>query len=184
LHFSSDTCEDPDVPRKTSCLQQCPIARSLERAGDWWTILILRECFYGLTRFDEIKASLGVAPNLLTQRLASLVEDGLLERRRYSEKPARDEYILTRRGRDFHPVLLALLAWGNRHFAPEGPSVQLVDVESGLPVEPVLVDKATGARITGPRFALVAGAAADGEMRQRLSERGSVPFRGAASKRA
>ena len=172
------------MPRKTRCLQQCPIARSLERAGDWWTILILRECFYGLTRFDEIKASLGVAPNLLTQRLAALVEDGLLERRRYSEKPARDEYLLTRRGRDFHPVLLALLAWGNRHFAPEGPSVQLVDIESGLPVEAVLVDKATGARIAGPRFALVAGAAADEEMRHRLSERGSVPFRSAATKRA
>src|SRR5580658_8531531 len=89
---------------------QCPIARGLERVGEWWSILILRDAFRGMTRFDEFRVSLGVAPNILTRRLTGLVEAGLLERRRYSEHPPRDEYVLTERGRDFRPVLLAMLA--------------------------------------------------------------------------
>ncbi len=86
-------------------------------------MLILRDAFAGMTRFDEFQKSLGIAPNMLTRRLAALVEAGMLERRRYSEHPPRDEYLLTERGRDFRRVLLALLAFGNRHFAPEGASV-------------------------------------------------------------
>src|SRR3954453_7697756 len=116
----------------------CPIARSLERGGEWWSILILRDAFAGLTRFEEFQDSLGIAPNMLTRRLTPLVEDGLLERRRYSERPPRHEYVLTERGRDFRPVLLAMMAWGNRHFAPEGASVQVVDARTGAPADPVL----------------------------------------------
>src|SRR5215212_8015529 len=101
----------------------CPIARSLERVGEWWSILILRDAFSGMTRFEEFRESLGIAPNMLTRRLAALVEAGLLERRPYSERPPRHEYRLTERGRDFRPVLLAMLAFGNRHFTPEpGPA--------------------------------------------------------------
>src|SRR5580693_395141 len=98
---------------------KCPIARSLDRVGEWWSILILRDAFYGYTRFDEFQKSLGVAPGILTRRLNALVEAGLLERRRYSEHPPREEYVLTKRGRDFRPVMLAMLQWGNTHFAPE-----------------------------------------------------------------
>src|SRR5438874_4858393 len=107
----------------------CPIARSLERVGEWWSILIMRDALHGMTRFDEFQKSLGIAPNMLTRRLDALVEAGLLERRRYSERPPRDEYVPTARGRDFRPVLIALMAWGNRHFAPEGASVQLIDTK-------------------------------------------------------
>src|SRR5262249_29307871 len=82
--------------------------------------------------------------------LNALVDAGLLSRRRYSEKPPRDEYLLTARGRDFRPVLLALLAWGNRHFAPEGASVLLVDAKTGGAVDPMLVDPATGRPINTP----------------------------------
>jgi len=110
---------------------QCPIARSLERVGEWWSILILRDAFHGLSRFDEFQENLGIAPNMLARRLKSLVEAGLLERRRYSERPPRDEYVLTEAGRDFRPVLWALLAWGNKHFAPEGPSVVIADSRTG-----------------------------------------------------
>src|ERR1700723_3944608 len=92
----------------------CPIARSLERVGEWGSILILRDAFAGMTRFDEFQKSLGIAPNMLTRRLTALVEAGLLERHRYSEHPPRDEYRLTARGHDFRPVLLAMLAWGTR----------------------------------------------------------------------
>ena len=154
----------------------CPIARSLERVGEWWSILILRDAFYGLTRFDEFQKSLGVASNMLTRRLNALVEAGLLERRRYSEHPPRDEYVLTERGRDFQPVLLALLAWGNRHFAVEGASVQLVNMRTGANVEPIVVDRYSGAQIAGPDFAVVPGPAADEGVRRRLAERGRRPF--------
>ncbi len=164
------------MQRKSFGNMQCPIARSLERVGEWWSILILRDAFYGLTRFDEFQKSLGVAPNMLTRRLGALVEAGLLERRRYSEHPPRDEYVLTQRGRDFRPVLLALLAWGNKHFAPEGVSVQLTHAETGAPVEPMLADRATGERIAGPSFVLAPGPAADKRTRQRLEERGGLPF--------
>src|SRR5689334_9972527 len=113
--------------RKSFGHMQCPVARSLERVGEWWSILILRDAFHGLTRFDEFQKSLGIATNMLARRLQCLVEGGLLERRQYQESPPRHEYVLTDRGRGFGEVLLALLAWGNRHLAPEGPSVVVVD---------------------------------------------------------
>jgi DNA-binding HxlR family transcriptional regulator len=147
------------MQRKTFGQMQCPIARGLERVGEWWNILILRDAFYGLARFDEFQTSLGIATNTLTRRLTTLVDEGLLERRLYSEKPPRYEYVLTPRGRDFRPVLLALLAWGNEHFAPEGPSVELVDAETGAPFRPILVDETTGRPVAKARVVL--GPAAD-----------------------
>ena len=149
----------------------CPIARSLERVGEWWSILILRDAFAGRTRFEEFQDSLGIAPNMLTRRLSALVEDGLLERRRYSDRPPRHEYVLTERGRDFRPVLLAMMAWGNRHFAPEGASVQLVDARTGVPADPVLVDRATGRPVIGPDFVVAPGPAAGEATRRRLAGR-------------
>ena len=138
---------------------QCPIARSLERVGEWWSILILRDALHGLTRFDEFQKSLGIAPNMLTRRLNALVESGLLERRRYSEHPPRNEYLLNERGRDFRPVVLSLLAWGNRHFAPEGASVMLVNRQTGAAVDPILADPATGRPVDEPDYVLVPGPA-------------------------
>jgi DNA-binding HxlR family transcriptional regulator len=140
---------------------QCPIARSLDRVGEWWSILILRDAFHGLTRFDQFQKRLGIAPNMLTRRLATLVDSGLLERRLYSERPPRHEYVLTERGRDFRPVLWALLAWGNKHFSPEGTSVQVVDTTTGEPADPVLVDRYTGRLLSEPQFTVAAGPAAN-----------------------
>jgi len=145
----------------------CPIARSLERVGEWWSMLIMRDALHGMRRFDEFQKSLGIAPNMLTRRLNALVEAGLLERRRYSEHPPRDEYVPTARGRDFRPVLLSLLAWGNRHFAPEGPSVVLIDRKTGRPVDPILADPVTGRPIAESDYALTAGPAAGPRTLQR-----------------
>ncbi|HZU89101.1 MAG TPA: helix-turn-helix domain-containing protein [Stellaceae bacterium] len=153
--------------RKSFGNMQCPIARSLERVGEWWSILILRDAFHGLTRFDQFQESLGIAPNMLTRRLNSLVQAGLLERRRYSERPPRDEYVLTAAGRDFRPVLWALLAWGNKHFAPEGKSVVIVDSRTGAEAEPMLVDRNSGRPLVAPDFRSAAGPAADARTRQR-----------------
>src|SRR5690242_19819318 len=86
----------------------CRIARSLERVGEWWSILIMRDALNGLTRFDEFQRNLGIAPNMLTRRLKALVSAGLLQRRKYSEKPVRHEYVVTKRGLDFRPVLWTL----------------------------------------------------------------------------
>lgn len=147
----------------------CPIARSLERVGEWWSILILRDALRGSTRFDEFQKSLGIAPNMLTRRLTALVDAGLLERHRYNEHPPRDEYLLTERGRDFEPVLIVLLEWGNQHFTPEGKSVLLVDAETGEIAEPVVVDKRTGRLISFPEFEYVPGPAAGERTRERLT---------------
>src|SRR5215831_16116436 len=127
------------MQRKSFGRMPCPIARSLERVGEWWSMLIMRDALHGFTRFDQFQNSLGIAPNMLSRRLEALVEAGLLERRRYSEHPPRDEYVPTARGRDFRPVLIALMAWGNEHFAPEGRSVQLINSATGAAVEPILV---------------------------------------------
>src|SRR6267154_5801925 len=155
------------VRHKSFGNMQCPIARSLERVGEWWSILILRDAFHGLRRFDEFQKSLDIAPNTLTRRLNALVGSGLLERRRYSERPPRDAYLLTERGRDFRPVVLSLLAWGNRHFAPEGASVMLVNRRTGAAVDPILADPATGRPIDEPDYVLVPGPAASGRILQK-----------------
>jgi len=153
----------------------CPIARSLERVGEWWSILILRDALHGMTRFDQFQKSLGIAPNMLTRRLNALVDAGLLERRRYSERPPRDEYVATARGRDFRPVLVALLAWGNKHFAPEGPSVLLVDTETGAAIDPILVDRASGRPIKEPEYAFAPGPAARKGVRRRYASGDHAP---------
>jgi DNA-binding HxlR family transcriptional regulator len=153
--------------RKSFGKMQCPIARSLERVGEWWSILILRDALHGLRRFDEFQNSLDIAPNMLTRRLNALVESELLERHRYSERPPRDEYLLTERGRDFRPVVLSLLAWGNRHFAPEGVSVMLVNRNTGAAVDPILADPATGRPVDEPDYVLVPGPAASGRVLQK-----------------
>ncbi len=157
--------------RKSFGNLQCPIARSLERVGEWWSILILRDAFQGSTRFEQFQKNLDIAPNMLTRRLNALVESGLLERRRYSERPPRDEYVLTKRGRDFRPVLWALLAWGNKHFAPEGPSVVIVDAETGALADPVLVDRNSGRVLATPAFRSAPGPAADEVTRGRYKPR-------------
>jgi DNA-binding HxlR family transcriptional regulator len=110
----------------------CSIARPLSFLGERWALLVLRDVFLGSRRFDEIQASLGVASNVLSQRLATLTEEGILERHAYSEHPERFEYRLTEKGRDLQPVLLALLRWGDRYTAgPEGPPLEQVHSECG-----------------------------------------------------
>src|SRR5215472_3209775 len=157
--------------RKSFGNMQCPIARSLERVGEWWSILILRDAFHGLKRFDEFQDSLGIAPNMLARRLKALVAAGLLERRAYSVRPPRYDYVPTARGRDFRAVLIALFAFGNRHFAPEGKSVTIVDAQTGAEVEPIVVDRSTGRPIREPEFAWVSGPAAGERTRQRYGRR-------------
>jgi DNA-binding HxlR family transcriptional regulator len=158
------------MERKSYEDMPCPVARSLEHVGEWWSILILRDAFYGLKRFDEFQKSLGIAPNMLTRRLKSLVDAGLLEKRSYSEHAKRYEYLLTARGKDFHPVLVALVEWGNKHFSPEGPIIQMADVETGKITTPRMFDKKTGKEMKYGNFKIVPGPAATLGVRKMIQE--------------
>jgi DNA-binding HxlR family transcriptional regulator len=102
--------------RKSFAEDRCPVARTLDRVGDPWSMLILRDAGFGATRFDQFEETLGIAPNMLARRLETLVEAGMLERRLYSERPPRHEYVLTDRGRAFQPVLSALKTFGEQHY--------------------------------------------------------------------
>ena len=121
----------------------CPISRGLALVGDAWSALILRDAGRGMTQFDQFRASLGIAPNILSRRLKALTEGGVLEKRRYSERPPRDEYILTEAGRDFLPILAAMGEWG-RHHNGGGAISQLTNLATGERVEAVVVDRRTG----------------------------------------
>ena len=162
------------MERKSFADMVCPIARSLDRVGEWWSMLIMRDALAGLRRFDEFQKKLGIAPNMLTRRLNALVEAGLLERHLYNARPPRYEYVPTERGRDFRPVLFALLAFGNKHFAPEGVSVDLCDTDTGKPVDLALVDRNTGRVYTGSEFKMGAGPAASDGLRKRFARRDAV----------
>jgi DNA-binding HxlR family transcriptional regulator len=106
--------------------QVCSVARTLEAIGDRWTMLVIREAFFGTRRFDDYQRKLGVARNVLADRLARLVDEGILTRRRYQERPERFEYSLTKKGIDLWPVLVSLTKWGDRHAAPNGPPILIL----------------------------------------------------------
>lgn len=118
----------------------CTIARTADLLGDGWTLLVLREVYYGETRFDAFIASLGIARNTLTDRLRKLVDAGLLERREYQTDPVRHEYVLTESGRDFFPVMAAMKTWGDRwmHHGKELP-VTLIHEPCGHELEAAVV---------------------------------------------
>jgi DNA-binding HxlR family transcriptional regulator len=117
----------------------CSIARTLQVIGDRWTLLILRDAFRGVRRFDEFAGDLGIARNLLTDRLNRLVEHGILEKVPYQERPVRHEYRLTARGLDLSPALVAFMRWGDHHLAADEPPVVLVHGECGHPLDQVFV---------------------------------------------
>ncbi|MGA0611884.1 winged helix-turn-helix transcriptional regulator [Caldimonas sp. KR1-144] len=136
------------MQRKSFDGMNCSIARALEQVGEWWSLLIVRECTLGTTRFDDFQRRLGIARNVLTARLNSLVEDGILDKVLVEGSGRRSEYRLTRKGEELYPVLVALLQWGDK-WGGHKPPVKLVDHRSGKPVEPVGVR--VGSRSLGPR---------------------------------
>jgi DNA-binding HxlR family transcriptional regulator len=123
---------EPDLP-------DCSIAGTLEIIGDRWTILILRDAFRGVRRFDEIQRDLGIARNLLTDRLHKLVQHGILEKRKYQDRPPRFEYRLTPKGVDLSPALVALMRWGDKHIARDHAPTVLVHERCGEPLDQTFV---------------------------------------------
>ena len=125
----------------------CSVAQSLEIVGEWWTLLVLRNIMLGQRRFEAIQSNLGIARNILSDRLGTLVEHDIVERVKYQDAPERYEYRLTARGRDLFPVIVALMNWGDEHAAPEGPPL-LFRHECGANAAPVLVCSSCGEPIS------------------------------------
>lgn len=112
LQIATHSCILADMSDRISEMS-CTVAYSLTVVGERWALLILRDAMYGIRRFDEFQESLGIARNILADRLEKLVAHGVMERRQYQERPARHEYVLTPKGRDLFPVLMTLMRWGD-----------------------------------------------------------------------
>lgn len=127
----------------------CSVAQCLEVVGEWWTLLIVRDALFGVTRFDDFRARLGIARNVLTQRLEHLVAHDIMVRVPYQENPVRYDYQLTPRGRSLWQVVNAMRQWGDEWVAPDGPPVQAVHESCGKAtiLEPVCAE--CGERVRG-----------------------------------
>ncbi|MGH1424782.1 MAG: winged helix-turn-helix transcriptional regulator [Pseudooceanicola sp.] len=125
--------------------EACPVARGLSVVGDRWTLLVLRDCFRGLKRFDDIHSSLGITRHVLSDRLKRLESTGVLDRKQYSDAPPRFEYHLTDKGRALYPIMVSLVGWAETH-QPHPDTARYIyrDRETGRILDPVLVDRATG----------------------------------------
>ncbi len=126
------------VERKSFAGMHCSVAQCLEVVGEWWSMLILRDAFLGVSRFDVFQERLGISRNVLNHRLNTLVQAGVLERVPYSERPPRHDYRLTDKGRDLWPVLTTMRQWGDRYAAPDGPPMKIRHKGCGRISEAVL----------------------------------------------
>jgi DNA-binding HxlR family transcriptional regulator len=138
----------------------CSIGRSLEILGEWWTLLVLRDAFFGVRRFEDFVADLRISRGILTDRLATLVEHGVLERRRYQQRPDRYEYRLTDKGRDLFPVVMALMRWGDKWLSAAevgGPPVIITHAACGHDVNGPFVCAHCGEPVSASDVHAVAG---------------------------
>jgi len=119
--------------------ETCSVARAMDILGERWTMLIMREAFYGVRRFSDMQRNLGIARNILSTRLQTLVRAGILERRRYQEEPERFEYRLTQAGRDLYPAVIAIMKWGDEYLAEEAAPPVVLRHSCGELIDPVLV---------------------------------------------
>lgn len=148
------------MEKKSFADMHCSVAQCLEVVGEWWTMLIVRDAFLGIRRFDQFQERLGISRNILNQRLNGLVGQGVFEKTLYSERPPRYEYRLTEKGRDLWPILTAMRQWGDRHAAPDGPPLQTVHKGCGKVAHAELTCSQCGERV-GPRDVRVAAGPGD-----------------------
>ncbi len=158
-------------PRTDFAQERCPVARAMAVLGERWAILILREAFYGVTRFDAFERALGIAPNILAARLKALVEHGVL--RKVAVEGNRHEYRLTDKGREVYPAFLALKQWGDRWMAlpedsPVGSVIEVVERSTGRPVEVAIVPAGTVPPMTVRDVKALPGPGASPALRERL----------------
>jgi DNA-binding HxlR family transcriptional regulator len=155
--------------------KECSMARAMEVVGDRWTILILREAYYGVTRFDEFEYYVGVAPNILSNRLKRLVDAGMMKRVPLPEHSGRYDYVLTEKGRDFFPAYLALKKWGDDWLAePEGPQVVFRDRDAGRVISYPKLLNASGKPLRLEDVEVIAGSGAVPFNRRRFGAVGPI----------
>jgi DNA-binding HxlR family transcriptional regulator len=150
----------------------CSIERAIDSIGDSWSLLILRDLGTGLSHFDEFQKNLGIAPGVLSKRLSGLVERGLVSKVIYQTNPPRAKYVLTEGGRDFLPVLAALMVWGNKYCSPKGIDTELVDAKTYKKITPALVDSGTGKPIDFSTSVYVGGPGNSPAKAKYLKDRG------------
>lgn len=150
---------------------RCSIAGALEAIGDRWAILVLRDLAFGLSRYDDLRGSLGIPTTTLAARLKHLEAHGLIERVRYQDRPPRDEYRLTDKGRSLWKVTTALREWGDQWDATGygAPTIEVVDRETGHELRLALVDPQTGHAVSGERIQYRPGPGADDNVRALLN---------------
>jgi DNA-binding HxlR family transcriptional regulator len=135
------------MDRKSFAGMDCSVAQCLEVVGEWWSMLVVRDAFLGVTRFDQFQRRLGISRNILDERLNTLVDAGVLVRVPYSERPPRYDYRLTDKGRDLWPVLTAMRQWGDRYAAPSGPPLLITHRSCGAVTDAVMVCNSCGERL-------------------------------------
>lgn len=149
--------------------QTCSVARALEIIGEWWTLLIVREAFFGTRRFSDFEKILGVAKNVLSDRLAKLVASGVMERSPVTGRGNPRDYTLTQKGMDLFPVVVALMQWGDRWiYSPEHAPIRLLDRQTGEEISPIEVRSAQDKMLSLADVVVVPGPGANGAIRRRF----------------
>lgn len=165
-----------DLKRSRNANKECSVARAMEAVGDRWSILLLREAYYGVKRFDEFQYYIGIAPNILSTRLKKLVDAGIMTRVPLPEHAGRYEYVLTEKGRDFFPTYLALKKWGDDWLAePAGPQVVFHDRSNGQEVQYPQLLTARGKPLHLEDIEIVAGSGAVPFNRKRFGAAAASP---------
>lgn len=148
---------------------ECPVARGLDQIGDWWTLLVVREVMYGLSHFEDIRASLGISRAVLSDRLKRLVENDILAKRQDDEDGRAAVYQLTAKGADLWPVVLSLLNWSNRHIVGDDRQVvQIENAQNGVAVSELCARDESGQALRMHETVLRPGPKASAHMRGRL----------------
>ncbi|MCF4165395.1 helix-turn-helix transcriptional regulator [Zavarzinia compransoris] len=160
------------MTRNSLAEKNCSLARALDVVGEWWSLLLVREAFFGTRRFQDFAANLGIARNILSNRLKRLVTEGVLARMEGAGGAV--EYTLTRKGEALLPVLVTLMQWGDAHANDDPPPVILTDRATGTPLPPVEVLAADGRILTRTDIRAMPGPGADIPLRDRLLPRQSL----------
>lgn len=126
----------------------CSVAQTLDVVGDPWTLLIVRDALFDVTRFDDFQRRLGIPRTTLSSRLTTLVEHGVMERREYESTPVRHDYVLTTKGRALHPVVVAMLQWGDQWSSLPEPPITLINADNGAEIDPIYIDRHTRTPLT------------------------------------
>jgi DNA-binding HxlR family transcriptional regulator len=159
------------VERKSFADMHCSVAQCLEVVGEWWTMLIIRDAFLGVTRFDDFQERLGISRNILNQRLTGLVDEAILDKVAYSDHPPRFDYRLTDKGRDLWPLVTAMRQWGDKYAAPDGPPLKVVHKKCGKVSHAVMKCSVCGEPLSARDVRAVPGPGDHDDLMQTAAER-------------